>query len=60
MGYYANWYASQYPVSAIEWSGMTHVAMAFYTPQSNGSLTLTSGDAQLARDLVTAAHAHGV
>ena len=60
MGYYASWQASQYPVSAVEWSGMTHVAMAFYTPQSNGTLTLMGGDAQLARDLVAAAHAHGV
>lgn len=60
MGYYANWSAAQYPVSAIEWSGMTHIAMAFYALQSNGGLTLTAGDAQLARDLVSAAHAHGV
>lgn len=60
MGYYASWAADQYPISAIEWSGMTHIAMAFYSLGSNGSLTLMSGDAQLARDLVTAAHSHGV
>jgi len=60
MGYYATWYASDYPVSAIEWSGMTHIAMAFYTPQSNGGLVLEDGDSQLARDVVSAAHAHGV
>jgi chitinase len=60
MGYYASWQSSQYPVSAIEWSGMTHVAMAFYTPSASGSLTLMSGSGQLARDLVTAAHANGV
>ena len=61
LGYYASWMASQYPVSAIEWSGLTHIAMAFYMPNSNGALTLMgSGDSRLARDLVAAAHAHGV
>jgi chitinase len=60
MGYYASWQANQYPVSAIEWSGLTHIGMAFYTPESDASLTLMGGDAQLAIDCVAAAHQHGV
>ncbi len=60
MGYYASWAADQYPVSEIEWSGLTHIAMAFYLPQSNGSLSLSAGDTKLVSDLLTAAHAHGV
>lgn len=60
MGYYASWQANQYPVSEIEWSGLTHIAMAFYTPASDSSLSLMGGDAQLPIDLVAAAHQHGV
>lgn len=60
MGYYASWKASQYPIDQIEWAGLTHVALAFYTPQPDGSLSLTSGSAQLASDLVQSAHNHGV
>lgn len=59
MGYYASWKATQYPIDEIEWAGLTHVALAFYTPQPDGSLSLTSGSAQLAVDLVEAAHRHG-
>jgi len=60
MGYYASWQPSLYPVSAIEWSGLTHIAMAFYTPNGSGALTLMGGNPQLALDMVSAAHQHGV
>jgi chitinase len=60
MGYYASWQANQYPVTAIEWSGLTHIAIAFYTPAPDASLSLMGGDARLAIDLVAAAHQHGV
>lgn len=60
MGYYASWQPDQYPVSAIEWSGLTHIAMAFYTPDSSGGLSLAGGNPQLAQSIVTAAHQHGV
>jgi chitinase len=60
MGYYASWQPDQYPISEIEWSGLTHIAMAFYLPQADGSLTLAGGDSQLASSLVSAAHAKGV
>jgi len=60
MGYYASWAPDQYPIPEIEWSGLTHIAMAFYLPQSNGSLNLAGGDNTLATKLITAAHANGV
>jgi chitinase len=60
MGYYASWAPSDYPISAIEWSGLTHIAMAFYLPQSDGSLKLAGGDNTLATSLIAAAHANGV
>jgi chitinase len=60
MGYYASWQTDQYPISAIEWSGMTHIAMAFYTPEASGALTLMGSNPQFALDLVSAAHQHGV
>jgi chitinase len=60
MGYYASWQPDMYPVASIEWSGMTHIAMAFYTPDASGKLTLMGGNPQLALDLVAAAHQHGV
>jgi chitinase len=65
MGYYYGPDESTYPVSAVEWSALTHVAAAFYRPQTDGSLDQTLGlDATagpaLATALVTAAHANGV
>ncbi len=60
MGYYATWQPNQYPVGEIEWSGLTHIAIAFYTPNADGSLTLLGAAPQVVTDIVTAAHAHGV
>jgi chitinase len=60
MGYYASWAPDQYPISEIDWSGLTHIAMAFYLPNQDGSMTLAGGNAKLATDLIAAAHAHGV
>lgn len=65
MGYYYGPDQSIYPVSAIEWPALTHVAAAFYRPQTDGGLDETLGlDATagpaLATSLVTAAHANGV
>ena len=60
MGYYASWAPDQYPISEIEWSGLTHIAMAFYLPNQDGTMTLAGGNAKLATDLIAAAHAHGV
>jgi chitinase len=60
MGYYASWAPDQYPISEIEWSGLTHIAMAFYLPNQVGSMTLAGGNPQLAANLIAAAHANGV
>lgn len=60
LGYYASWDATSYPVSEIEWSGLTHVAASFYVPQNDGSLNLLGANPQVMQDLVTAAHAHAV
>jgi chitinase len=60
MGYYASWAPDQYPISEIEWSGLTHIAMAFYLPNQDGSMTLAGGNPQLASNLIAAAHANGV
>ncbi len=65
MGYYAGYEASLQPVDAIAWSSMTHVAVAFYLPNGDGSLdeSLFQGPDQgvaLGHAIVEAAHAHGV
>ncbi len=60
MGYYASWDSDQYPISEIEWSGLTHIAMAFYLPKQDGSMTLAGGNPQLATNLIASAHANGV
>jgi chitinase len=60
MGYYASWQDTQLPVAEIEWSGLTHLAIAFYEPQADGSLKIMGGASRLVGDLVTAARAHGV
>lgn len=60
MGYYASWQASMYPVSAIEWSGLTQIAVAFYVPEADGSLTLLGENPEVAAAIVEAAHAQGV
>lgn len=64
LGYYAGYQRNDYPVEAIEWSGLTHLAVAFYLPRPDGSLDESlfyspALGAELARSLVAAAHAHG-
>jgi chitinase len=64
MGYYAGYEKDLYPVAAIEWSGLTHLAVAFYLPRADGTLDETlfidsANGPALARSLVSAAHANG-
>jgi chitinase len=64
MGYYSGWDSSLYPVSAIDWNGLTHLAVAFYLPDTQGNIDETlSHDATtgpaLGHSLVTAAHQAG-
>jgi chitinase len=63
MGYYSSWddpaNGGFYPVSAIDWDGLTHVAAAFYVPDGHGGWASGFFDAASAMQLIAAAHAHG-
>ncbi|HEY1695774.1 MAG TPA: glycoside hydrolase family 18 protein [Polyangiaceae bacterium] len=63
MGYYASWHdpanGGNYPVTAIDWDGLTHVAAAFYLPDGKGGWDTGSFDQGTATTLIAAAHAHG-
>ncbi len=62
MGYYSGFGAS-YPVADIDWNGLTHLAVAFYLPDTQGNIdeSLSQGNAgpALGRSLVAAAHTAG-
>lgn len=60
MGYYAMWESNAYPVSAIEWSGMTQIAVSFYKPAKQAPLSILGGSAATAKQIVDAAHGAGV
>lgn len=67
LGYYVGYQIDRYPLADIDWSAMTHIALAPMTVNGNGTVdTRFTGfgtDAQgaaFAQDLSTAAHAHGV
>jgi chitinase len=63
MGYYPSWddpvNGGKYPVTAIDWDGLTHVATAFYLPDGKGGWASGTFDATTAGLIITAAHAHG-
>jgi chitinase len=63
MGYYAVWdepgNGGFYPLSAIDWGALTHIATAFYLPDGSGGLASGSFDAATAGQIIAAAHAHG-
>jgi chitinase len=63
MGYYAVWdepaNSGFYPLSAIDWDALTHIATAFYLPDGSGGLASGSFDAGTAAQIIAAAHAHG-
>jgi chitinase len=62
MGYYAVWdepaNGGFYPLSAVDWGALTHIATAFYLPDGGGFAS-GSFDAATAAQLIAAAHAHG-
>ena len=58
VGYYPDWNRSVYPHTTISYQSLTHIAHAFLIPNSDGSLSGTSGFAY--PELVTAAHTAGV
>jgi len=63
MGYYASWHSpangGNYAVSSIDWAGLTHVAAAFYVPDSSGGWAPGYFDQATAAGLISAAHAQG-
>jgi chitinase len=63
MGYYPSWddpvNGGAYPVTAIDWDGVTHVAAAFYVPDGTGGWSSGYFDQTTASQLIAAAHAHG-
>jgi len=65
LGYYVGYQVNDYPIASIDWSGLTHIALAPLTVNGSGALDTTfddsngSGPAD-AKALVSAAHAHGV
>ena len=62
IGYYSG-FGAAYPVTEIDWSGLTHLAVAFYLTDAAGNIdeSLSQGNAgqALGHSLVTAAHAAG-
>jgi GH18 family chitinase len=58
-GYYANWQLTQYPVNRIDLTALTHIVLAHWLTNSNGTVGSSGWDASCA-PLVTAAHAAGV
>jgi chitinase len=64
IGYYSGWDATDLPVDAIEWGGLTHIATAFMIPDGGGFTSSTdpsnpSFDSALAQSVIAAAHAAG-
>ena len=63
MGSYASWHSpangGNYAVSSIDWAGLTHVAAAFYVPDSSGGWASGYFDQATASALIAAAHAQG-
>ncbi len=57
MGYYPSW--GNYPISAIDWDALTHVATAFYLPDGKGGWAPGTFDSSTATMLIAAAHDHG-
>jgi chitinase len=65
MGYYSGWDAQNFPVTAIPWNDLTHIATAFMIPDGTGGFTSASDpnngsfDPVLAQSVISAAHAAG-
>jgi chitinase len=63
MGYYPAWddpsNGGNYPVTAIDWDGISHVFTAFYVPDGNGGFMSGEFTSTSAGAVISAAHAHG-
>lgn len=65
LGYYVGYQINDYPISAIDWSGLTHIAFAPLLVKADRTLDLGFNDSNGtgeadAKALAQAAHAHGV
>jgi len=65
LGYYVGYQINDYPISAIDWSALTHIAFAPLLVKSDRTLDLGFNDSNGtgeadAKALAQAAHAHGV
>lgn len=67
LGYYVGYQIDHYPLASIDWSGMSHIALAPLTVNADGSINTRFANfgsdadgATFAKQLSTAAHAHGV
>jgi chitinase len=66
MGYYAGYAPpTQYPIDQIDWAALTHIIVTRFTVNSDLSINTTfdistTGGPTFARNIVAAAHAHGV
>lgn len=58
VGYYASWKSSALPYDQVEYSNLTHIIVAFATPDSDGTLSYDTGIPFA--QLVDSAHANGV
>lgn len=63
VGYFSSWDSATnggfYPISGIDWGGLTHVAAAFYIPDGMGGWASGSFDSATATALIAAAHQNG-
>jgi chitinase len=58
-GYYVGYLADLQPIEAIDWNGLTHVALGVITPNQDGSLNFVGALDEAGRaKLVQAAHVH--
>lgn len=61
MGYYVGYLVDRQPVDAIDWSGLTHLAVGIFLPKNDGALDSSIAPDAVARArLIQAAHDHGV
>jgi chitinase len=58
--YFPNATGNQPAISAITWTALTHIDLVGGSPQSGGSITLSSGFSTNATALISAAHTNGV
>jgi len=58
-GYYANWQLAEYPINRIDFTALTHLTLAHWLTNANGTIASSGWDTSCAPP-VTAAHAAGV